>query len=104
MLVWQELPTNDKTTKWNICDDSTCQGCGAKTETNEHVMHECTQTGIKNIRQTISDTIVQAYREAGANALPQKNNRTIVCGGHTETNNQSHSRNNASGVEGCVQK
>ena len=35
-------------------------------------MHECTQTGIKNIRQTISDTIVQAYREAGANALLQK--------------------------------
>ena len=35
-------------------------------------MHECTQIGIKNIRQTISDTIVQAYREAGANALLQK--------------------------------
>ena len=104
MLVWQELPTNDKTTKWNICDDSTCQGCGEKTETNEHVMHECTQIGIKNIRQTISDTIVQAYREAGANTLLQKNNRTIVCGGHTETNNQSHSRNYANGVEGCVQK
>ena len=44
MYMWNELPTNDRTHEWNICE-ATCHACDDPLETNEHWLHECITYG-----------------------------------------------------------
>ena len=55
MFMWQELPTNDRTVEWNICQHTDCKACGAEVEDNEHMIHACTNHKTIQIRRIASE-------------------------------------------------
>lgn len=66
MQMWRELPTNDKTADWNICDKDECQCCNQATETNTHMIHECTNNRIIKLRKILEEAIINEYTKMKA--------------------------------------
>ena len=69
MFMWQELPTNDRTVEWNICNHTDCKVCGAQTENNEHFMHTCVDSRMVQLRQIASEGIVNEFRSKNTHPL-----------------------------------
>ena len=69
MFMRNELPTNDRTNEWNITPGAKCEGCGADTETNWHLFHECLHPVAVNIRRIGSEAILAIAREYKASVV-----------------------------------
>ena len=69
MFMWHELPTNDRTMEWNICNHTDCKVCGAAMENNEHFMHNCVDNKMIQLRQIASEGIVNEFRSKNTHPL-----------------------------------
>ena len=74
MYMWHELPTNNRTNEWNICD-AHCVSCHASNETYKHWLHECEITAPQ--RRICSTAILQLYTEYGANPTLQDATKSL---------------------------
>ena len=69
MFMWQELPTNDRTVEWNICNHTECKVCGEAMEDNHHFMHTCEGEKMIQLRQIASEGIINEFRSTHTNPL-----------------------------------